>query len=951
MQKNSKIHDEYFEYCRKYSEEYGEKTVILLECGMFFEMYAIINDKISINPNIQTVCDLLNIILSRKNKSITEVSYNNPLMAGFPSQAVSKYTPILLSNNYTVVLVKQVTPPPNPKREVTEILSPSMQLQPNTSDGNYLVCSYWDIIVDKYDKRYLNVGISGIDVSTGNTFVYEIYSDEKDPSYTIDEFIRCIYLYQPKEIIFIGHNLINDEKNMIKNSISNCKSHILWDIIKDKEFENIVYQNKILEKIFENKTMLKPIEMLDLEKYVNVRVCFCYMIQFVYEHNPTLISNLKKPLHVNIDNSNCIIEYNSAIQLQIIGSNLESEKPLMSILNRCSTAFGRRNFKEKMLQPIHNIEKLNKIYDDIEDMIKDKKCEIVSKTLRDVLDLERIARRIYLGSYYPMEWCGFDEGLSAIIKIGTYLDKTDILNVATNLRKSYENILNLDEANKYNLYQGIKSNIFYPDIHKEIDILQKQLDENRENLDKIAELFTEGAKVEFNETEGYRIVITKTRWEKFKKTELDLMNGYLKGVEAKPLSSSSSSIKLKHKHIESYSNNIIKYTELISVAVTKRYKEFLKKYADENINKIIELVELVSYVDIIANNARNAIEYNYKRPILLNDDKSFVATKGIRHPILERLNMTHEYVTNDIELSKDYNGLLLFGINASGKSSLMKAVGCNIIMAQTGMFVATNEMKLSPYRKIFTRITGMDNIYKGWSTYVVEMLELRNILQRCDKYSLVLGDELCSGTESISALAIVSAGIKTLVDNNSSFIFATHLHDLPKIKVIQEMENKNEIKLAHLHIELDENGTIIYDRKMRDGSGNSLYGLEVCRGLNMPQDFLKCAHDIRCEIEGISPLIQDDKKSRYNSNVFMGECSLCKKQSTETHHIKEQHQANEQGYFEDTGMHKNKEFNLIPVCEECHQKIHKNEIIIEGGYVQTSKGTKLKKVINNEQKR
>ena len=76
----------------------------------------------------------------------------------------------------------------------------------------------------------------------------------------------------------------------------------------------------------------------------------------------------------------------------------------------------------------------------------------------------------------------------------------------------------------------------------------------------------------------------------------------------------------------------------------------------------------------------------------------------------------------------------------------------------------------------------------------------------------------------------------------------------------------------------------------------------------------------------------------------MGECSLCKKQSTETHHIKEQHQANEQGYFEDTGMHKNKEFNLIPVCEECHQKIHKNEIIIEGGYVQTSKGTKLKKV-------
>lgn len=938
------MHDEYFEYCKKYVEKYGEKTIVLIECGMFFEMYGIINEKENINSNIQNVCDILNILLSRKNKSIREISHSNPLMAGFPSAVLTKYTPILLSNNYTVIIIRQTTPPPNPKREVTEILSPSTQLQPSNTDGNYLICSYWDILIDKYNKRYLNVGISGIDVSTGNTWVYEVYSNDKDPSNTIDEFIRCIYLYQPKEIIYIGHNLNEDEKRIIEGTSENSKSYYQWNIIKDKEFENISYQNKLLEKIYDNRSMLLPIEILDLEKYINARISFCYMIQFVYEHNPSFILNIKKPKHINEDSNNCIIEYNSAIQLQIIGSSIESEKPLISILNKCATAFGRRNFKERILQPIYDIKKLNKMYDDIEYLMIDKVYENIHKILKEIPDLERIARRIYLGNYSPMEWCGFDESMKSIIQIGKILDRNDIINIATKLCKSYEKILNLEEAGKYNLYQGIKGNIFNENIHSDIDELQKSLSENRRGLERIAELFTEGAKVEYNDTEGYRIVMTKKRWDTFKKLDIckpdSIINGYLKDVEIKPISSSSSNIKLKHKYIDSYSNNVIKYTELISNVATKKYKEFLKKYGEENVDNIIELVELISYIDIISTNAKNAIDYNYKRPKLIESDRSYVSTKALRHPILERLSMSYEYITNDIDIGLDNIGLLLFGINASGKSSLMKAIGCNVIMAQSGMFVATNEMILSPYRKIFTRITGMDNIYRGWSTFMVEMMELRNILQRSDKYSLVLGDELCSGTEATSALAIVSAGIQKLVDCNSSFIFTTHLHSINEIELIKKLEIDNKIKLKHLHLEINKDGTIVFDRKLRDGSGNNLYGLEVCRGLNMPMDFLKYAHDIRCNIEGKSNLLQDDKKSRYNTKIFMGECVICKKKSVETHHIKEQNKANENGYFEDTGIHKNKEFNLIPVCEECHQKIHKGDIKIKG-YRQSTKGVIL----------
>jgi len=952
------MHDEYFEYCETYTKKYGPNTIVLIECGSFFEIYAVINEKETIGPNIQQICDILNIQLSRKNKAITEVDRGNPFMAGFPSYALPKHSQVLLSNNYTVVLVRQITSPPNPKREVTEVLSPSIQIQPNTHEGNYLMAVYWDVYTDKFNKRCLLAGMSGVDVSTGKTWIYEITNINTDVSYVIDEFIRCYYLYQPKEVILLGHNLTVEERIMIKNMLDNTKTvHELWNIFEDThtQFTNVVYQNKILEKAYEMKCMLKPIEVLDMEKYDNARIAFCYMIQFAYEHNASLIAHLQKPAHISLDSEQCILEYNSAIQLQILGSQIASEKPLLSILNRCATAFGRRNFKERLLQPIYNIEKLNERYDEIQYMIDNNIFDKVHKELKEVLDLERIARKMYTGNYSPIDWSGYDNTLNAIINVLEILGKDKDKIVATNLQKDYEDILNIDEANKYNLQQGIKSNIFKKGIYPDVDELQYNVDQYREILENCVEQFVEGAKIEFTDRDGYVIVMTKKRWDTAK-SKMKRLGTYqeqsidIKEIEAKSLSSSSSNVKLKHKYLDKISNEIIRYTELLSFNVLQKYKNFLKDYATKNIDNIIEIVAIISDIDILSINAKNAVEYNYTRPTLQKNDNSFVTTKSLRHPILERLHISHEYIVNDIEIGKEERGVLLFGINASGKSSLMKAIGCNVLMAQAGMYVSCKEMVLAPYRKIFTRITSMDNIYRGWSTFTVEMLELRNILHRCDKYSLILGDELCSGTEAISALAIVSSGIKKLVENNSSFIFATHLHDLPKIKVIENLSANKTIRLAHMHIEVDENGKLIFDRKLRDGSGNSLYGLEVCKGLDMPKDFLKYAHEIRCDIQGTSSLLHDDKQSRYNANVFMGECAICKKTPSETHHIHEQYKSNANGFIEELGFHKNKEFNLLPVCEECHQNIHNGQLQIKG-YKQTSEGIILEVKTEEKKKR
>ena len=147
-----------------------------------------------------------------------------------------------------------------------------------------------------------------------------------------------------------------------------------------------------------------------------------------------------------------------------------------------------------------------------------------------------------------------------------------------------------------------------------------------------------------------------------------------------------------------------------------------------------------------------------------------------------------------------------------------------------------------PYNKLYSRIPGGDNIFKGQSTFVGEISEIRNILKCADDKTLIIGDELCSGTETNSAIAIVSAGILDLIKKESSFIFATHLHELADMNRIKEIEKLN---IKHLSVKYNNSkNMLVFDRKLKDGPGDSIYGLEVCRSLDLDSDFLKLANEI-----------------------------------------------------------------------------------------------------------
>jgi DNA mismatch repair protein MutS len=294
--------------------------------------------------------------------------------------------------------------------------------------------------------------------------------------------------------------------------------------------------------------------------------------------------------------------------------------------------------------------------------------------------------------------------------------------------------------------------------------------------------------------------------------------------------------------------------------------------------------------------------------------------------LIEQLQQNEIYVTNDIVLGNEYQkrGVLLFGTNAVGKTSFIRAIGIIIIMAQSGLFVPCSSFHYHPYRSIFSRILGNDNLFKGLSTFAVEMSELRIILKMADRNSLVLGDELCSGTEIESALSLFCTGLMELHEKKSTFLFATHFHEITNYEEIQDIVNDG-LELKHMAVHYDiANECLVYDRKLLTGQGSRTYGLEVCKSLHMENTFLEKAYTFRQKYFPESSGDLRHSTSKYNANKIKGFCEKCQKVlAEETHHLSPQRNANENGFI--GSFHKNHKANLLSLCEKCHDEIHKED--------------------------
>ena len=937
------IIDDYLNYQDEYRGKYGENTVILMQVGSFFELYSIIEN----DPFMSKISDICNIIVSRKNKAIKEVSRNNPVMAGFPLYTLNKFVTILTENNYTIILIEQVSAPPNPDRKITEIISKSTYISNGTpsTKSNYIMVMYFEEMKD----GLLIVGIAAADLTTGKSFVFESGATKADKNLTLDEVYKLLTIYNPTEILILSENDIKNKNQIIEitnsiNSIVHQKwnKYELFPIIKKLD-----YQNKILEKSYENNSLLSICEFLNLERMNYARVSLCCLLQFAYEHNADIIKELQIP--TILEQSKILnIEYNSSLQLNIISNN-PNDKPLLDILNRCSTAFGGRQFKERLLNPITDPEELNIRYKKIEELLKNNKFKIINKYLNHINDLERSKRKILLKKFNPSEFGYFFNSLENAIEAFKVVDNSDII-IKINSIVDYLKVLNLDECSKYNIVD-IKTNIFNIGYLPEIDKLTETRNDKLKFLNSICDSINEIAdetvsKLENSDKDGYFILITKKRYE----TAMNKNKNFMSKFDKKIIGTNNNNLKLTSNEINETSVAIETIETKIQSIVLNEYLSFLTKFLNENKNDLDIIINELTELDINNCNARNSFDYCYHKPtISTTTETSFINAENLRHPIIERIYSEIEYIGNDISLNQ--NGILLYGINASGKSSFMKAVGLSIIMAQAGMFVPSTNFQYYPYRHIMTRICGNDNIFRGMSSFVVEMTELRNILQRADKSSLIIGDEVCCGTEAISGVAIVSAAINELVFKKASFIFTSHLHELTDISIIKEKIEENKLKIFHMHIEIIDD-LIIYERKLREGQGSNIYGIDVCKSLDMPLDFMKNAEMVKKEILGLNTTIINTKTSNYNSSIYMDICEVCRKnKANETHHINYQMDADANGRFDN--FNKNIQHNLITICDECHKNEHNGNISIVG-YKMTNKGKKLevesksKKLIKHE---
>ena len=386
--------------------------------------------------------------------------------------------------------------------------------------------------------------------------------------------------------------------------------------------------------------------------------------------------------------------------------------------------------------------------------------------------------------------------------------------------------------------------------------------------------------------------------------------------------------------INQISNNEIHFSSILSSIYQNIVNKFETLEAD-----FYKIINFITDIDVLYGKVKMITQFHLSKPIIKSlekdENQSYINIKGLRHLIIEQMNNDELYISNDINIHYDKDnspsGILLFGTNAVGKTSFIKSLGICVIMAQAGLYVPCNFMEFYPYEYIFTRILGNDNIFKGLSTFAVEMSELRIILNKSNQNSLILGDELCSGTEIESATSIFVSSLQNLYHKNTSFIFATHFHEIVKYDEIKTMD---KIHCKHMKVKFNkELDSLVYDRKICEGSGDAIYGLEVCKSLRMPDDFLNKAYEIRNKYSGLRDKnILNMKICKYNNNKIKGMCEFCnEKMGSEIHHLQYQHKASKYDDYIDeqnNSFHKNHKANLMSICEECHHFLHKKNMVL-----------------------
>ena len=991
---STSIYAEYLQLTKQYQTKYGKSTIVLLQVGAFFEVYGFLSSKeSSLDTQIQEFSQICSLNISEKKATFEN---RQVIIAGFRDYTLDKYIQRLSENGYTSVVYVQEKTGKTITRVLDTIHSPgtylSQEIETNVLTNN-IACIWMDTFTKKTIKTMV-CGIAIANIFTGKSFLTEFQEPFLIQPTTFDDLERIITIHAPSEVVFIYNSSFDNEsvKSILQFSgLSNCARIIHKVSVESSEKATNCMQQKYVDHILSTFYGAKSMNgCQELQMYPTATQAFCYLLDFVQEHNPNLVRNIEIPRFQTT--SNVILANHTLKQLNILNPDSNAiNSSVASFLNRCQSAMGKRIFHAQLVSPTTDTVWLNQEYAATRNMLESDNYEMVvplRKLLGQVCDIEKICRQLVVRKLVPSSIAqlyksiGIAQQLWTCLgentKIQQHLTQDSIEIMCSTLIQFLDTHLWINRCSSVSSLSSFEESIVKPGVCEQLDKALTLYQNNQTLFAKIHSGLNEairineqgtgtgtGKEVEYvkiHETEksGLTLQITKKRGLILKKiaqnkgssTILDIPG--TSWTDFRLVTASSNADEIVFPLLTTICNELLYQKESLNKWIAFAYNEVLRNLENDYYPILESVAQFLGKTDVLMTKTFIAKEYHYCCPKIEEETQekskvkpSFVQANGLRHVIIEQIHTKEIYVANDIGLGIDpISGILLYGTNAVGKTSLIRALGIAVIMAQAGLFVPCTSFVYKPYTAIFSRILGNDDLFKGLSTFAVEMSELRVILKMADQNSLILGDELCSGTETESALSIFVAGLMDLHQKQSSFIFATHFHEIIRYNEIQEM---SQLALKHMSVSYDrESDKLIYDRTLKDGAGNRMYGLEVCKSLHLPEEFLEKAFEIRRKYFPETKGELSHPVSRYNAAKIRGNCEMCFLElGSEVHHIHPQRDADPK-----TGIikiksktndktnnktndkindksskifHKNHPANLMSICEKCHLKIHKIE--------------------------
>ena len=763
-------------------KEKNMDVILFFRLGDFYEMFF---------EDAYIASKELELTLTGKNAGLDE----RIPMCGIPYHAASIYLEKLVEKGYKVAICEQVEDPKTAKgvvkREVMQIVSSGTVMNSDALDeksNNYI-----GNVLD-FNSSYV---ICYTDLSTGEVNAKMINHDT-------DTLINTILSLGLNEIVFKS----DFNKYVVDTLRNKCRLNVsISDYICDTDEYKYIYDF-----------------VLD-ERYI---ICINHLLSYLIDTQKRSLTHLQR---VNIiENIYLNIDVNSIRNLELVESlRLKSRNySLLWLLDKTKTAMGSRMLKNWILNPLTNIEEINKRYD----IISTLETEFILKEelknyLNEVYDLERLCGRISYGNTNARDLIQLKNSLKVL---------PDINKILTDL-KFYKNIETLED-----LYSLLDKSIDddAPITIKEGGIIKRgynlELDSLKDNSksgkDFVVNMESEergrtgikNLKVGYNKIFGYYIEVSKGNIPLIK----DEYNYERKQTLANCERYVTPLLKEKEAMILGAEEKIINLEYNLFIEI----RDIVKNY----ISRIQVIAKTIAEIDVLQSLACVAEENNYVRPVI--SDKRIIDIKGSRHPVVEKVLNT-EYVDNDIYMDEKTNILMITGPNMAGKSTYERELVITSIMAQMGSFVPAKSCIIPIFDKVFTRIGASDDLVSGDSTFMVEMKEANIALLNATKNSLIIFDELGRGTATYDGLSIAQSIIEYIHDNiGCKTLFSTHYHELTKLD-----KHFSGIKNVHVAIK-EENGNITFMHKVKDGPVDKSYGIHVAKLANLPSKVINRANEI-----------------------------------------------------------------------------------------------------------